>query len=54
MKIRYFTFRLSSKFIQKYLNIYNIFRQLDGKRRKLKDELEEKEKAAKFEEMFEK
>jgi len=29
-------------------------RQLDGKRRKLKDELEEKEKAAKFEEMFEK
>merc|ERR1711970_240623 len=29
-------------------------RQLDGKRRKLKDELEEREKAAKFEEFFDK
>jgi hypothetical protein len=37
------------------LKVYKkYFRQLDGKRRKLKDELEEKEKAAKFEEMFEK
>jgi len=29
-------------------------RQLDGKRRKLKDELEEKERASKFEEMYDK